>query len=180
MAALASLKLEHLATSFIVDAGHFFKIDPSWEWPNLTSLALTSKALVPDGNLTEIEALLHAAAAGAMKMPQLKTMEIWNGRKGLAGLFKYQAFRDAQQARITWRGTWKLAIEPSTIQVWEAVMHQYGGWRLDLVQERVDEAAIKSHGDAIHCLMLSSQVIRPISLRQIRIEQEALEGVQTL
>ncbi|KAK4033287.1 hypothetical protein C8A01DRAFT_50104 [Parachaetomium inaequale] len=82
--------------------------------------------------------------------------------------------------RSTDRRTWKLAIEPSTIQAWEAVMHQYGGWRLDLVQEWVDEAAIQSHGDAIYYLMLSSQVIRPISLRQIRIEQEALEGVQTL
>lgn len=41
--ALTSLKLEHLAASFIVDASHFFNIEPSWEWPNLTSLVLTSK-----------------------------------------------------------------------------------------------------------------------------------------
>ena len=47
-------------------------------------------------------------------------------------------------------------------------------------QEWLDEAAIKSHGDAIHCLMLSSQVIRPISLQQIREEQEALDGVETV
>lgn len=58
-------------------------------------------------------------------------------------------------------------------------MHQYNGWELNLVQERLDEAAIKSHGDAIHYLMLSSQVIRPISLQQIRIEQKALEGLET-
>ncbi|KAL2015916.1 hypothetical protein VTK56DRAFT_4554 [Thermocarpiscus australiensis] len=180
MAALASLKLEHLAASFIVDASHLFEIEPSRVWPNLTSLALTSKLLVPDENPIEIGAVLQAAAAAAMKTPQLETMEIWNGRKGLAALFKYQAFRNGQQAMITWRGTWKLAIEPSIIQAWEAVMHQYDGRRLDLFQERLDEAAIKSHGDAIHYLMLSSQVIRPISLRQIRIEQKALEGVQTV
>ena len=124
--------------------------------------------------------MLQAAAAAAIKMPQLETMEIWNGRKGFAALFKYQAFRDIQQAMIIWRGTWKLTMESSIIQAWEAVVHRYDGWRLNLVQEWLDEAAINSHGDAIHCLMLSSQVIRPISLQQIRIEQKALEGVQTL
>jgi hypothetical protein len=180
MVALASLKLEHLAASFIVDASYFFEIEPSWEWPNLISLVLTSKLLTPDENSIKIGAMLQAAAAAAIKMPQLKTMEIWNGRKGFAALFKYQAFRDIQQAMIIWRGTWKLTIEPSIIQAWEAVVHQYDGWRFNFVQERLDEAAINSHGDAIHCLMLSSQVIRPISLQQIRIEQKALEGVRTV
>lgn len=112
-------------------------------------------------------------------LPKL-LLALRNGRKGLAALFKYQEFRGLRQARITWRGTWKLAIETSVIQAWEAVMRQYDGWRLNLVQERLDEAEIKSHGDAIHYLVLSSQVIRPISLRQIQIEQKVLEGVQTL
>ncbi|KAL6825838.1 hypothetical protein J3E69DRAFT_355763 [Trichoderma sp. SZMC 28015] len=128
--ALTSLKLEHLAASFIVDASHFFNIEPSWEWPNLTSLVLTSKLLAPDKSPIEIGAMLQAAAAVATKMPKLKTMEIWNGRKSVAALFKYQVFHDVQQARIIWR----------------------------------DGAAIKSHGDAIGYLMLSGQVIRPISL----------------
>ncbi|GKT58865.1 PRANC domain protein [Colletotrichum tofieldiae] len=180
MVALASLKLEHLAASFIADASHFFKIHPAWEWPNLTSLVLTSKLLTPDESSIEIGAMLRAAAAAAMKMPRLETMEIWNGRKGLAALFRYQAFRNIQQAVIVWRGTWKLAMEPSTIQAWEAVMHQYDGRRLGLVQERLDEAAIESHGDAVHYLMLSGQIIRPISLQQIQIEQKALEGVKTI
>ncbi|KAI1119204.1 hypothetical protein F5Y14DRAFT_125445 [Nemania sp. NC0429] len=181
MVALASRELEHLAASFIVDASHFFGIPLCWEWPNLTSLVITSKLLRPDGNSVEIGSMLQAAAATAMKMPQLKTMEIWNGRKGLAALFKYHAFRNIRQATLTWRATWELTMEPSTIQAWKAVANQHGGrWRLDLVRERLDEAAIKSHGDAIHYLMLTNQVIRPVSLQQIRIEQEALEGVRTV
>jgi hypothetical protein len=43
MIALTSLPLEHLAASFIIDASHSFAIDSSWEWPNLTSLVLTSQ-----------------------------------------------------------------------------------------------------------------------------------------
>jgi hypothetical protein len=61
---------------------------------------LTSKVLTPDENSIDIGAMLQAAAAAAIKMPQLETMEIWNGRKGLAALFKYQAFRDIQEAII--------------------------------------------------------------------------------
>ncbi|KAJ8126939.1 hypothetical protein O1611_g6700 [Lasiodiplodia mahajangana] len=178
--ALASLKLEHLAASFIVDASHFFEMEPSWEWPNLTSLVITSKLLTPNENSIEIGSMLRKVAAAAIRMPQLETMEIWNGRKGLAALFKYHAFRDIRRAIITWRGTWELTIEPCTIQAWEAVVNQYGGWKLDLVQERLDKSAIKSHGDAIYYLMLSTQVIRPISLQQIQIEQKALEDMKTV
>ena len=49
-----------------------------------------------------------------------------------------------------------------------------------MVQEQVEEADIQSHGDALHHLMLSGQAIRPISLQQIRREQKALEGVETV
>lgn len=177
---LASLKLEHLAASFIVDASYFFEIQPSWEWLNLKSLVLTSKLLTPDENSTDINAMLQAAASAALKMPRLETLEIWNGRKGLAALFRYQALRNLQQAVVLWRGTWDLAIEPPVIQAWEAVMHQHDGRRLDLVQERLDRTFIKSHGDAITYLMLSSQVIRPISLLQIQMEQKALDGADTI
>lgn len=49
-------------------------------------------------------------------------------------------------------------MEPSLIQAWEAVVHRYDdSWSLGVVQERLDIAAIKSHGDAIPCLMLSGQ-----------------------
>ena len=179
--ALASLQLENLAASFIVEARHFFAIGPSWEWPNLTSLVLTSGLLTPDKKATEVDALLRAAAAAALKMPRLETMEIWNGRKGLAALFQYRACRSLKQAGILWRGTWEWKMEPSVLQAWEAVVHQmYADGRLDFVQEWVDEAAIQSHGDALHRLKLSGQVIRPISLQQIQREQKALEGVRTL
>lgn len=180
MVARASLKLEHLAASFIVDASQFFENEPAWEWPNLTSLAITSKSLTPDGDATKIGAMFQAAAAAAKRMPRLETMEIWNGRKGIAALFKYQASRDRRPAIITWRRTWQLPIEKPVIEAWEAVVQQYDGWGLKLVEEVLDEFAIKSHGDAIHHLMLSSQVVRPISLQQIQTEQKFLEGAETV
>ncbi|KAF5022621.1 hypothetical protein F66182_5336 [Fusarium sp. NRRL 66182] len=110
MIALTSLPLEHLAASFIIEASHFFAIDPSWEWPNLISLVLTSRLLTPEEISTKIDALLQAAAVAALRMPRLETMEIWNGQKGLAALFQYRVIRGSQQTRILWRGTWKYHI----------------------------------------------------------------------
>lgn len=68
-------------------------------------------------------------------------------------------------------------MRQSIIQAWEAasVLHQGGGWRLNCVQEMLDGAVIKSHGDSVHYLKLSNEVIRPISLQQIRFEQNAME-----
>ncbi|KAH0843016.1 hypothetical protein FOPE_08020 [Fonsecaea pedrosoi] len=179
MVGLASLNLEYLAASFIVDASHFFDVEPSWEWPNMRSIVLTSSLLTPDQDPAQIEVMLQAAAAAAMKMPQLETMEIWNGRRGLAALFKYQAFHNKQEATITWRGTWQLTMAPSSFEAWGAVIDRYAGYRLNFVQERLDEAAIKSHADAIRHLMLMSPVIRPVSLQQIQMEQKFLERVPT-
>jgi len=183
MVALASLRLEHLAASFLVDARHFFAIEPFWKWPNLTSLVLTSKVLRLGEDPVQIGAMLRAAAAAAMRMPRLETMEIWNGRKGLAAVFRYQTLRNARQATVTWRATWELAMEPLLIRAWKAVLHHRydDSWSLGVVQERLDAAAIKSHGDAIPCLrLLLDQVIRPVSLQQIQMEQKALEGANTV
>ncbi|EAQ89285.1 hypothetical protein CHGG_05904 [Chaetomium globosum CBS 148.51] len=88
-------------------------------------------SLVPGEDPAKIEAVLQAAAAAAMRMPRLETMEIWNGGRGVAALFQYQALRRQEQAKIVWRGTWRLAPERCATQAWEAVMHQYAGRKLD-------------------------------------------------
>ncbi|KAI1471840.1 uncharacterized protein F4812DRAFT_449719 [Daldinia caldariorum] len=152
--AIASLRLEYLSASFMADASHFFHAcQPSWEWPNLTSLALTSQLLTPDGSPSEVANMLQAAAAAAMKMPRLEIMEIWNGREGLAMLFRYQSPR-GRASVITWRGTLEIVLPPPAIRAWQSC-----------------------HGDSIHHLKLSNQVIRPVSLRQLRMEQSICKGL---
>lgn len=78
----ASLTLDHLSASFILDASDFFDARKfSWKWPNLTWLALTSRLLVPRESSMELDDMLRAAATAAIKMPRLETMEIWNGER---------------------------------------------------------------------------------------------------
>jgi hypothetical protein len=168
----ASLELEHLSASFVVDASYFFHArEPSWKWPNLTSLALTSRLLAPDESPIEIDNMLRTAAATAMKMPNLETMEIWNGQVGLAMLFRYQQAGGGRPAVITWRGTWEFALRSPVIQAWEAVAlkHCTHG-SIIIVKELLDAGAVKCHGGAIHHLKLLTPVIRPVSLRQIQME----------
>lgn len=177
----ASLTLNHLSASFIVDASHFFDArERSWKWPNLTWLALTSRLLVPEERPTELDNMLQAAAAAAMNMPNLKTMEIWNGEKGLAMLFKYQRAERGQPAVITWRGTWKLTLRPFVIEAWDSVALKHCRQEHIIVKGFLEAGAcIKSHGDAISHLKLSKPVIRPVSLRQIQMEHIVREGVRS-
>lgn len=174
--ARASLGLKHLSAAFIVDARDFFVAGLTW--PNLTTLALTSRLLAPDAKQEGVDTMLKAAAAAAARMPNLETMEIWNGQEGLAGMFRYRSARGGRTAGITWRGTWDLGLGRArdVIQAWEDVANAdrraglvVGKW------EVVDAGKIRFHGDAIHHLGLEAQVMRPVSLYQMRMERDVRE-----
>ncbi|XDG01969.1 hypothetical protein ABKA04_001584 [Annulohypoxylon sp. FPYF3050] len=171
--ATVSLKLDHLSASFIADASYFFDARKSfWEWPNLTSLALTSRLFTPDESPAKIDRLLRAAAAAAMKMPKLEIMEIWNGREGLAALFRYQVTRGGHPPVLTWKGTWELTLRPPMVQRWESVASKHWGSRSIRVVHELLPNHIGSHGDALCILEPVNEVIRPVSLQQIQIEHQ--------
>jgi hypothetical protein len=176
--ARASLMLEHLSASFMVDASEFFAaLDPSWRWRNLTWLALTSRLLAPDQDVDTMDGMLEAAAAAAMTMRKLETMEIWNGSEGLAMLFRYKRAPARAMAEITIRGTWELSLHPGVVNAWQAAAGRHCCYGCTIERESLDAAAVTSYADAIHLLRLSHPVIRPISLEQIRMEQRIRDGV---
>lgn len=125
--------------------------------------------------------MLQSAAVAAMEMPNLETMELWNGEKGLAMLFRYQRAEQGQGqlAVITCRGTWELTLRPVVLQAWDAVALRHRGQGHIVVKELLDAGVrVMSHGDAIGHLKLSRPVIRPVSLRQIQMEHMIREGLQ--
>lgn len=66
-----------------------------------------------------------------------------------------------------------MLIQPSVIEDWTAVAYKHGARRLHLHKEILDvRDEVNFHGDAIYCLQLSQPVIRPVSMEQIRQEQE--------
>ncbi|CAG1971920.1 unnamed protein product, partial [Fusarium graminearum] len=165
----SSLHLTTLSASFIVDASHFFaECQDSWVWKNLTSLTLTSRALTESTSPSDINVMLHAAAAAAFNMPKLDTMELWNGRRGVAMLFRYQRAQNWQPAIITLRGTSVLALDdPTVVRAWDNVAYQHSHGTVKFVQDSIDSDKIRSHADAIRLLGLSTDVVRPVSLQQI-------------
>lgn len=168
----ASLGLEHLAASFVSDASHVF--DACFErnsWPRLESLTLTSNVLDPQQEFIHVNKLLKRMALVAMKMPRLKSMELWNGRGGFAGAFQYQLSESHGTAKITWRGTWDLPLEPLVLTAWQAVASRRVHCGLQVATEILDaNLVIISSGDAIRHLMLLNTVIHPVSLWQIQKE----------
>ncbi|KAJ4269944.1 hypothetical protein NW762_001615 [Fusarium torreyae] len=158
----------------MADAGYFFAArQDSWTWDKLTSLALTSRVLTHDANISDINNMLRDAAATALKMPRLDTMELWNGRRGVAMLFRYQRARDGQSAIITIRGTSELALGIATIEAWDVVARRHSHGRVVVQTSLIDPDVIRCHGDAIRQLGVSTEVVRPVSLRQILSEHRA-------
>jgi hypothetical protein len=181
--AKVSLSLEQLSAAFFVDAGGFFDAyQPNWVWKELVSLTLTSRQLVPDGNPTDINNMLEAAAGAARNMPNLKIMELWNGGKDMACVFQYQAFtnvskrdgaktRSLNPASITWRGTWDLVLLPTVTESWKAVARaQYPSGFIVTNEMLGADVVIRSQGDTVRALGLLTQVASPISIWQIQME----------
>ena len=164
----ASLGLEHLAASFVSDASLFFAACQKWKnWPWLESLALTSNILKCQQQSVQINDLLETVARVAMKMPRLKSMELWN----VAGVFQYQISESDRTAQITWRGTWDLPLEPHVLKARQALTSKRMDCKLQVVTEVLDPSVvITSHGDAIRHLRLLNTVINPVSLWQLQKE----------
>ena len=168
----ASLGLEHLAASFVSDASDFFAACQKQKiWPRLESLALTSNVLEPQRQSVRINDHLEAIALVAKKMPRLKSMELWNDKVGFAGAFQYQISESDRIARIAWRGSWDVPLEPPVLEAWQAVASERVDCKLQVVTEILDaNVIIRSHGDAIRFLRLLNTVVHPVSLWQIQKE----------
>ncbi|EFY84131.1 hypothetical protein MAC_09826 [Metarhizium acridum CQMa 102] len=166
-----SLHLTTLSASFMVDAGFFFAARrDSWKWEKLTSLVLTSSVLTHDADTSEINNMLRDAAAAALKMPRLGTMELWNGRRGVAMLFRYQRARNGQSVIMTVRGTSDFSLGVAATEAWDMVARRHRHGRVVVQTSSIDPDVIRCHGDAILHLGLSTEVVRPVSLRQILSE----------
>lgn len=170
-----SSNYESLSASFVVDADGFFALNesqPLKTWPNLRHLFLTSQLLAPDQDKTRVTDMLRAAARAAAYMPKLETLQIWNGRKNLAALFKYEpATEQGQTSTITWRGTWEFPLHASVIQAWQSLASEPSQHGMRVICESIGGDQVQCHGDAMLLLELPEVVIRHVSLRQIRNEQ---------
>ncbi|KAG7101008.1 hypothetical protein HYQ44_019489 [Verticillium longisporum] len=135
--------------------------------PGLETLALTVRLFQQETPPQEINDLLLKASEIAVRMPKLRTMVLWNGARGNACAFVFQA--KAGCAFITWRSTWDLEINHRVEEAWEQLASRDHS-RYVLTKKEKIQGQVASHGDAIHLLDLPCQVVEPASLWQIRRE----------
>jgi hypothetical protein len=110
--------------------------------------------------------MLMGAGRAAISMPKLQIMEIWNGVKWNACVFRYQVM--ANLITLSWCGTWDLELAVEVVNAWREVALLYSGHELYIqANQRLNKQDIDSHAAAICALELSEQVIYPVSLEQI-------------
>jgi hypothetical protein len=168
--AAKSHHLEHLSISYMIDAQQFFTSCQQLPctWTLLQSLTLTSSTLGRTVSHQHIYTLLQNASSIAPKMPQLKTMVLWNSEPKHACAVIYQQHTASAIATLTWRGTWDLELSDDVVESWKKVAP--GPCYLRLEKEALRDLEIRSHGDAIHHLRLPDGVVDSASLFQIRHE----------
>lgn len=168
--AAKSHHLEHLSISYMIDAKQFFTSCQQLPctWNLLQSLTLTSSMLARNAPRQIIDTLLQNASSVALKMPQLKTMVLWNSEPGQACAVIYQRHTASAINTLTWRSTWNFQFSNNVVESWKKVVPS--SYYLRVEKEALREVNIRSHGDAIHHLHLPDGVVDPVSLCQIRHE----------
>lgn len=176
---LSSQKLTNLHVSNNIDATLFFDINERainggypFAWRELSELSVTSHYLHPSMDLGASKTIFVWAAHAAMNMPKLTRMEIWNAVKKTACVFRYQ-LQDGLPT-LEWRASWDFQMHEDVPKLWKKLIEVKTGRELVVKPQEtiLDEDAITSHAVAIRMLGLSEEVIHPVSLEQIRRENE--------
>jgi len=131
-----SLSLEKFALSFWVDAVDF--LHPFMKsakkkgrhqaklpvWPNLHTLTLTSFCFRKHHHDTDLNRVLVAAARAALRMPKLRTLEIYNVKRGrVDGMFRYTTGDKASV--IKWESPWPFQPSEKVHAAWSQVARKY-------------------------------------------------------
>ncbi|KAK9770604.1 putative F-box domain-containing protein [Seiridium cardinale] len=163
----ASTQLESLAVSFVIDARDFFHpLSPTKDlalpnFPRLQFVILTSHELSLDKSPKAINNLLYAAGNTALKMPKLQVMELWNGRRGEAAIFR----------------SWDFVFDPEVVNRWREVAFRHRCAELVTKSDRIPAPPI-CPGSILKYLYLRHRILSPLSLYQIQQEADEAQDAQ--
>lgn len=169
--------LEYMSVAYLTDAIDFFDFDKSdpgsgLKWPNLQSLALTTRAFRPSAPSLKLSNLLVAAARAALRMPKLQTMEIFNGDRELACFFRYSR----QERTIYWLSTGAEPTQPlmkGVVNAWTKVLEEHNEGRVSELKVSISyahEKDYKTHAGVLQHLWLRHLIVQPLSYCQLEWE----------
>ncbi|KAK0719233.1 hypothetical protein B0H67DRAFT_660660, partial [Lasiosphaeris hirsuta] len=140
------------------------------DWPRLETLAITSEAMRPAAMPDRTDKLLVAAAHAALRMPELQTMEIWNGGKDFACIFRYRRGGEdggPKRPTITLSVSWQYRLREDAIKAWNEVASHTNRYGLRGMNP---PGIIKTQASVMGRLQLRSLVVHPVSLTQLQWE----------
>ena len=105
----------------------------------------------------------------AEKMPKLEVMEIWNGDKGQAGIFRYVS--TLKSTEIVWQGTQHLALSEQVLTAWREVALKNARHKLFVRVMPILPTRIEGSACVLDYLRLRKQVIHEVSAWQAQWEQ---------
>lgn len=179
----ASTQLESLAVSFIIDARDFFLPfstirDPALpDFPRLQFIVLTSNELSSDKSPICVNNLLRTAGSSALKMPELQVMELWNGRRGEAAIFRYERRPSNTVAIIRWSSSWDFSPDLEVIAQWKEVAHKQRCRELIVSSDRIPAPSI-CPGSVLKYIYLRHRILHSLSLYQIQQEADEADHSQ--
>ncbi|EFX06183.1 hypothetical protein CMQ_6504 [Grosmannia clavigera kw1407] len=154
-----------ISVAFLAEADDFFAAVarmPAKTWPRLKTIVLTSSTLTPASSPADVEQLLLAAAAAAVRMPRLRQVELWFARGPHACAFTVTG------ARLRLRATWNVtrALTADVVRAWRAVCqnktHRHLHvttelWACPNSQTNMDARMLVLNGDALVRLMIQKE-----------------------
>jgi hypothetical protein len=160
--------LENLSVSHLIDAKEFLR--PFWsaksdtaslpKWGHLKTLSLTSEILNTNSE-KDINELLCAAARAARKMPNLRLLELWNGKSLQAGVFRYQVIDSIGE--IKWLGTVADYLDAQVLQEWRQTSKLHGQQDLRDSASKLKPEEISHTAAVLRHLESRERVLHPVS-----------------
>ncbi|WDK21447.1 hypothetical protein CGRA01v4_12737 [Colletotrichum graminicola] len=143
----ASYRLQRFAISHAIDAAYFFQFHNtrtiSRDWPNLTTLALTTYLGRLLSSPAETNSLILGAGNAALCMPKLEIMEVWAPGKQEGFFFRYEVRKD-DTTELFIAATWQLQIDWEAIKPWQRVADRYAPLQFICNVETISPKTLRS------------------------------------
>ncbi|TDZ60848.1 hypothetical protein CTRI78_v004616 [Colletotrichum trifolii] len=187
---LGTQELERFSLCFLIDAekllGRFIEgdrrssalgVEPEYPrdgYQKLTTLTLTPESfkanLVDDWDieswLNHVKEVVKTAALAALRMPELRLLEVWNGGGGTASILRYEV-RDDYMAELSWHSTQNCdPFDEGVEQTWRDVAERHGHQGL-VASSSLLSGDFEYYSEAISHLHSRDLVLHPVSAVQM-------------
>ncbi|TDZ16637.1 hypothetical protein Cob_v010365 [Colletotrichum orbiculare MAFF 240422] len=187
---LGAPELERLSLCFLIDAEKLLRrfiegdrrssalgVEPEYPldgYQKLTTLTLTSENFKADfvddwdieSWLNHVKEVVKTAALAALRMPELRLLEVWNSGGGTASILRYEV-RDDNMAELSWHSTQNCdPFDEGVEQVWRDVAERHGHQGL-VASSSLLSGDFAYYSEAISHLHSRDLVLHPVSAVQM-------------